>query len=54
MHLDRYQQTYQLVFNLGELLVELLVHVLVLHEYFDHFHAFLDEILADHLQDVVL
>merc|ERR1719204_883640 len=39
---------------LGELLVELLAHVLILHDFFEHFHAFLDEILADHLQDFVL
>ncbi len=39
---------------LAELLVELLVTVLVLGEFVDQLHAFLDQVLADDLQDLVL
>ena len=39
---------------LAELLVELLVVVLVLGELVEELHALLDQVLADHLEDLVL
>ena len=39
---------------LGELFVELLAHVFVFHDFLEHFHAFLDQVLTNDFQDFVL